>query len=184
LHHLGQHGLNFGRRQGLWASGPESFLQSSQAQIQHALTPLAHSHMAGSQLGGDLLVVFALGSQQGDAGTPDDFLRSARRLLEPLPFLVFLSLARYVQSFLQSDGQANSNDTLSGCGTQLHRVKTLVVALMTASVATDLLRRAIEDVSLLAAAAEGLVMLLLGSYWFALEKVCQPHCKKSASDQQ
>lgn len=105
-------------------------------------------------------------------------------LLAPLPLLVFLSLARYVRSFLQSDGQANCNDTLSGCGTQLHRVKTLVVALMTASVATDLLRRAIEDVSLPAAAAEGLVMLLLGSYWFALEKVCQPHCKKRASDQQ
>jgi len=102
--------------------------------------------------------------------------------LAPLPFLVFLSLARYVQSFLKSDGQASSQDRLSGCGSQLHSVKTLVVSLMTASIATDLLRRAIENVSLPSAAAEGLVMLLLGSYWLGLELVCKPRCLPTATN--
>ena len=93
----------------------------------------------------------------------------------PLPFLVFLSLARYVRVFIQSGASHGSGHELAACESQLHRVKTLVVALMTASIATDLLRRAIENVSLSEAAAEGLIMLLLGGYWFALEKVTVRH---------
>jgi hypothetical protein len=94
--------------------------------------------------------------------------------IAPLPFLVFLSLSRYVESVVTSDAKS-ANESLVNCEGQLHRVKTLVVGLMTASVATDLLRRAIENVSLPAAAAESLIMLVLGSFWFVLERASTRH---------
>lgn len=92
----------------------------------------------------------------------------------PLPYLVFKSLARYFQSFLKSETlavDADANEMLSSV--RLHRVKALVLGLMTAAVATDLLSRAMQGVSLAAAAAEALVMVVLGSYWFILDQSCR-----------
>jgi hypothetical protein len=49
------------RRQRFGPSGPNRFLQSSQAQVQHPLTPLTDRHMAGAQFSGDLIVILAFG---------------------------------------------------------------------------------------------------------------------------
>jgi hypothetical protein len=92
--------------------------------------------------------------------------------LAPLPALVFLSLARFFRSFQTSDNAENSRNDESRCAHQLHRVKALVISLMIASIATDLLGKALQGISLEMAIAESLVMLLLGAYWFSLEKVC------------
>ena len=80
LHHFVEHGLHLVRGQSRGPSGPGRFLQSGQARVQNTLTPLAHRHMAGVELGGDLVVVHALGGQQSNAGAADDLLRRAGSL--------------------------------------------------------------------------------------------------------
>jgi hypothetical protein len=91
-------------------------------------------------------------------------------LLAPLPFLVFVSLSRYVRDFIQTDLSAIAALPPHTSGAEFHEIKVLIVSLMTASVATDLMRRAFNSIDLNVALAEGLVMLLLGLYWWALAR--------------
>jgi len=119
--------------------------------------------------------------ERGEISGPDVIVSVLHGLefffLAPLPFLVLLSLARFFRSFLNPNEVSNDE---SKCDHQLHRVKALVVNLMIASVATDLLGRSLQGVTIETALGESLVMLLLGAYWFSLELVCSRHARSAA----
>jgi len=90
--------------------------------------------------------------------------------LAPLPALVFLSLAGYFKRFQQmSRGPDDGGESASLH--QLHRVKALIVNLMIASLATDLLGKVTQGIAVQAILAESLVVLLLGVYWMCLERL-------------
>jgi len=52
-------------------------LQSGQSQIQKPLPPKTNGDMAGFQFSGDHIIVLALGGQQRNPRTADDFLGRA-----------------------------------------------------------------------------------------------------------
>jgi hypothetical protein len=85
-HHFVEHCLDSVDRQCLGSARPGRLLEAGKSQIQNPLTPQPHGHMAGAQLSGDLLVVFAICGKQSDAGLSHQFLWSVRRLDEAQKF--------------------------------------------------------------------------------------------------
>lgn len=92
--------------------------------------------------------------------------------LAPLPALVFVSLARFFRSFGVASGAPTSAIDEARCSNRLHRVKALVVGLMAASVASDLLGRSLQGLSLEATIAESIALIVLVLFWYALERSC------------
>jgi uncharacterized protein YacL len=91
-------------------------------------------------------------------------------LLAPLAFLVLLSLARYIDSSRKS-----TVDERTRC--DLLRVKALSVGLLIAVVAADLVGKILshDGLSYTAAVSESLVIVVLGAYFFILEKLAREH---------
>jgi hypothetical protein len=102
--------------------------------------------------------------------------------LAPLPALVFLSVADYFKYFHASDKGTNDRGHESASLQTLHRVEGLVVNLMIASIATDLVGKVLQGVSLGSVAAEASVVLLLGLYWVALELVSSSKARRDHSE--
>jgi hypothetical protein len=69
-HHFVEHCFDSVDQQFLGSPGPVSLLEAGKSQIQNPRTQQPHGHMAGAQLSGYRLAVFAIGGKQSDTGPP------------------------------------------------------------------------------------------------------------------